>query len=278
MKKLVKLFCISMILTCFFSVINVEAAYNRSVTKTGSIKVDLNKDGKPETVKLQKNNNYSVNGSYKLQIVSNGKTVMSTYVDGVSLNDINSTDRYIDIITWLDWTGSDKAPNMKIYRYDGKKMNLYASAGFTYNIGSMTKVLQKNYCYWDNRVLEGGRIIRTNGKGVIFWECDYDISAVEDFYGKVKTYYKVTSGAIRYKSDMYAVDTGKEYCYPCRPWIAYQYPRVNINKKVFIVRRGEKIKILKLKITSNYVYAQVKRANVSGTGWVIFQPDKYGSI
>ena len=56
-----------------------------------------------------------------------------------------------------------------------------------------------------------------------------------------------------------------------RRFDAYKYPRVKSNKKMFSLKKYEKIKILKLKITSKYTYVQVKKLKTNQTGWIIFR-------
>ena len=43
------------------------------------------------------------------------------------------------------------------------------------------------------------------------------------------------------------------------------------NKAVFTLKKGEKIRTLKLKITSQYTFMQVKRLKDNKTGWVVFR-------
>lgn len=257
MRYIKKFIFFSLYLLLTFSAINVKAANNETFR---TIKADLNKDKKAETIRIKRNSNYNLDGMYNVQITGNGKTVLNQYVDGISLNDIYSSDRYTEVITWLS------GGKLKIYRYNGEKMSLYATANFISDTKAMPKLLKKNYCYWDGQTLN----IKSNGKGLIFWESQYDIYSDESYDGKIRVYYRVNQNSIRYATDRYAIETGKNYCYPGRPWIAYKYPRSDVNQKNFIIRRGERLKILKLKITAQYIYAQVRRMRTNETGWVLF--------
>ena len=272
MKHFIKIFLLSLCFSGMFSVINAQAVYNKTLWNPGNVKVDLNRDGKTELIKLRSKSNdeYDVAGEYILQITSNGRTIMNRYVDGVAVSDIYSGDRYIEIITVGGTYGG-----LRIYRYDGKKVSLYASASlFSGNMSSLKKLLvKKNYCYWTND--EYRTAIQSDGKGSISWGNYYELYSDNSYTGNLRMYYRVTKNSICYKRDGYAVEMEKSYCHPSRPWIAYKYPRMEQNKKVFIIRRGEAAKIIKWKITSKYIYIQVRRGSTQETGWVAFEPKDY---
>ena len=139
MKSFAKMLLLSLYLSCMFSVLNVQAVYNKTLGKSGTVKVDLDGDGKSEIIKYDDGFFY---------INSNGKTVMYDNVDGLSINDIYSKDRYIEIITWGGGSLRDD-DDFRIYRYNGREVSQYASANLIYygDISDMKLLMRNgNYC------------------------------------------------------------------------------------------------------------------------------------
>lgn len=267
MKSFAKMLLLSLYLSCMFSVLNAQAVYNKTLGKSGTVKVDLDGDGKSEIIKYDDGFFY---------INSNGKTVMYDNVDGLSINDIYSKDRYIEIITWGGGSLRDD-DDFRIYRYNGREVSQYASANLIYygGISDMKQLMRNgNYCYYG--AYTHSLQIRSDGKGVISLVNDYDLYGDKWRIRDLRTYYRVRKNYIRYKKDGYAMELDKASYYPSWPRIAYKYPRAGSNKRVFIVKRGEPIKIIKWKITSKYIYMQVRRVGKQGTGWIVYEEKKDG--
>lgn len=138
----------------------------------------------------------------------------------------------------------------------------------------MTRLMRKgNYCYYrDFDVYLTA--IRSDGKGVISMETNYELYGEQYEIRRVRTYYRVRQNYIRYKKDGYAIETGKGYYYSRWLRIAYKYPKTGSNRTVFIVKRGEGMKIIKWKVTPENVYMQVKREGKSGIGWILYERGK----
>lgn len=260
MKKIFLLVC--MMLT--FMTWNTEAAYNKEFYfGRDRIEVDLNGDGKKEIVDI-----------YRGKVQINKKNALKT--DGnITLNDINKKDKYIELVD-VDKTKK----KLKIYRYNGKKLNLYASAKLVKNLTE----LEKKNCVYIGKYFNYISDVFTTGNGKLAIQTSVLFSAAyaEEGYElapemKIAPVYTVKKNNISFsgeaKSESSATIWGKETIFRrvIRRLDAYKYPRIKSNKKMFSLKKCERIKILKLRITSKYTYVQVKKLKTNQTGWIIFR-------
>ena len=260
MKKIFLLVC--MMLT--FMTWNAEAAYNKKLDSwQDRIEIDLNGDGKKEIIDV-----------YRGKVKINEKNVFKTNGD-ITLNDINKKYKYIELVD-----ADPKKKTLKIHRYNGKKLNLYASAKLIKNLTGMGKkncVYVSKYFNYVSEVSSTG-----NGKLAIGTSLLFSAAYAEEGYELapemfIIPVYTVKKNNISFsgeaKSENSSTMWGKETIIrkALRRFDAYKYPRVKSNKKMFSLKKYEKIKILKLKITSKYTYVQVKKLKTNQTGWIIFR-------
>ena len=246
--------------TLFFAMPDVQAVYNNDLSGI-SYTVNLKRDQPWLEVSLEHNKN-NRNAPYTLVMenLDAGIKARISNISNVSLNDINSRDQYIEIVT-----SSSPKKRLTIYRWNGKKPVVYASAVLT---PELTKLSKKNYCYAPgNYVFD----FESNGKGRLTIRAAMVIRNVPCI---LDLNYKVANGTIQFDSSSYAiVDKGMvmRESQKSKAWHVYKYPRVSSNKAVFTLKKGEKIRTLKLKITSQYTFMQVKRLKDNKTGWVVFR-------
>lgn len=243
--------------------LKVQAAYNKNLTdelKTRTIRVDLNKDGKKETVRVEYPDKQLLYG-YDLYI--NGRLLLKDFY-GLWILDINTNDKYIEIAVY-------DTVRLRIYRYNGKKLTAYVSALEGLNFSDQ---LKKNQFY-SSAELD----IKTAGNGSI---TIYNTITIPSTINNMGTFYGSCRYGLNYivkkKSMRY---NAKEICKVTMPdektlkmtkkWNAYKYPRLKPNKKMFTVKKGDVIKITNLKITPAYSYMKITNVKLRRSGWVIFR-------
>lgn len=242
--------------------LKVQAAYNKCLDdkyKTQTVRVDLNKDGKKETIKaVYRESNWN------RQLYINNKLVLK-YVDKVWIADIDTKDQYIEIVVF------DGINKLKIYRYNGKKIVLYASAKTD---ATFTGMLKKNRI---RAVFESN--MKANGNGTITICSPIGMNSATDYWntrGICECYlnYTVKKNSIKYNQSA-IVKANLANDVDClkvkKKWEAYKYPRVKSNKKVFTIKKGERIRITNFKFTSTYTYMKIKKEKTKQVGWIIFR-------
>ena len=269
MKYLKKVIILQILFVVIIGAVNVQAAYNKCPTgryipyKTKIIKVDLNKDGKKETVKVECHGDYGTDCSLYI----NKKLVIKN-CGLIWITDIDTRDHYIEIIE----LGSED-PILKIYRYNGKKLTKYASAK---RADTFQDAMKKNYIYAETT----GRI-ETTGKGKIVIYSSVDVHADNDHSGELGSSvengfcYTVKKNSIKLDQSVICKVTDENRGTGIRKimkkWVIYKYPRLNSNRKVFTVNKGDKVKIMNFKFTQKYTYMKLQKLKTKQTGWVIFR-------
>lgn len=244
--------------------LSVQAAYNRYMTEDSgeTVQLDLNKDGKEEIVEAKYRSDTWED--YSLRI--NNKTVIKK-CDGIWLVDIDTRDKYIDIVTYT----YNAKKQIQIYRYNGKKLVSYASAKAKMNIGNLKK---NNWVYGAN-INE----IRSSGNGRIVINSDIWLLDGDTVGGgntlQVEVPYKVKKNSIKYIQSGVCRTKGSEGD-NCifkfgKKLQGYKYARVNSNKKIFTVNVREKVEVTNFKFTSAYTYMKVTKLKTKQTGWVRYR-------
>ena len=261
-KTYVNAIILTLCFTLFFAMPDVRAVYNDALrNKERDLGVELNNDELWVEVALKRKGNNS-NAPYALVIrnLETGTESCISNISNASLNDINSKDKYIEIVTC-----SSPQRRLTIYRWNGKKPVVYASAVLTSELAKLSK---KNYCYAPGNYVLG---CVSDGKGRLTVQVAMVIQNVPCI---LDLNYKVAKGRIQFDSSSYAIiDKGvtMRESQQSKAWYVYKYPRMSSNKVVFTLKKGEKIRTLKLKITSQYTFMQIKRLSDNKTGWVAFR-------
>lgn len=237
--------------------------------RTKTIKLDLNKDGKKENIKMEcytyddwdwdeADNYYNIYVNKKC-VLRNGSQIW--------IMDIDTRDKYIEIVATF------KGKNgLYIYRYNGKKLTLYASA----KEKPLSNLMKKNtVCftgYGDRKK------IKPSGKGkIIIYNLMHMQNSVVagDVWYETGLNYTVKKNLIKFDSSASCKvtdDNGKDKIMKLKKsWKAYKYPRSSSNKKIFTVNKGEKVKVTDLKFSTKYTYLKVKNLKSKKTGWVVFR-------
>lgn len=264
MKWVKKAVFLMMLLVVMTGTLSVQAAYSHFMTEEldETVQLDLNRDGKKEIVKAQYKD--GTLNEYSLRI--NNKTVIKKCWR-IWLLDIDTKDKYIEIFTL-----SNNAKNqIQIYRYNGKKLVLYASASAKYDIENLKK---NNWVYGTE--ING---IKSLGNGRIVISSDISLEDGETMAGlntlQAEFTYKVKKNSIKYNQSgiCKAKGSGGDNCIFkfYKKWQGYKYPRSNSNKKVFTVNVGEKVKVTNFKFTPVYTYMKITKLKTKQAGWVILR-------
>lgn len=269
MKYLKRAIVLIMLFVGILGTINVQAAYNKCPTgryipyKTKTIKVDLNKDGKKETVKVECHGTYGTDCSLYIN-----KKLAIKNCGLIWITDIDTRDHYIEIIE----LGSED-PILKIYRYNGRKLTRYASAKCAY---TFQNAMKNNYIYAETT----GRI-ETTGKGKIIIYSSVDVHSDNDHSGELGNSvengfcYTVRKNSIKLDQSALCKVTDENRGTGTRKimkkWVIYKYPRLKANRKIFTVNKGDKVKIMNFKFTSKYTYMKIQKLKTKKVGWVIFR-------
>ena len=262
MKWMKKILFMVLVFAALSGTVNVQAAYHKDLTgdfKTHSAKADLNKDGKKEKITAK----YSEK-TYDYDLYINNKRLIKK-TDGIWLVDTNTRDKYIEIISYNE----NYNRKLKIYRYNGKKLTLYAYA----NVDSYLTNLKKKHVY----DYLGIDTIRSSGKGNITIYNTMYIPSVSDLWGstggrcQIGLNYKVKKNSIQYdQNSTSTVKMDEEMLMATKTWQAYKYPKTKSNKKAFNIKKGEYIEITAMKITPIYTYIKMNKVNMKQSGWVVF--------
>lgn len=261
MKWMKKILFMVLMLATLSGAVNVQAAYHKDLTgdfKTHSAKVDLNKDGKKEKITAK----FSEKTYYYDLYINNKRLIKKT--DGIWLVDTNTRDKYIEIISYNE----NYNRKLKIYRYNGKKLTLYAYA----NVDSYLTNLKKKHVY----DIYGIDTIRSSGKGNITIYNTLYIPSVTTLDGttgrcQIGISYKVKKNSIQYdQNSTSTVATDEEMFKATKTWQAYKYPKTKSNKKAFKIKKGEYVEITAMKITPIYTYIKMNKVNMKQSGWVVF--------
>ena len=258
MKVYMKAIIFALCFIMFWISPDAQAAYNDDLV-SGTLNLDLNKGKASADVWLSRDTN-KLAVSYTLHISdAMGNEASIANITNASLNDIDSRDKYIEIVTC-----SSAKKRLTIYRWNGKKPVVYVSAALT---PELTKLSGKNYCYAPGYYVLG---CEGNGKGRLTVKV---AMIIRDDPCILDLNYKISNGCLQFENSSYAeVDKGLRIkgSQAGKAWTAYQYPRMTSNRKVFTLSKGEKVRTLKLKITRQYTFMQVKRMKNNQTGWVVF--------
>lgn len=238
--------------------------------QTKTLKLDLNKDGKKETIKMQCRSYGdswdSADNYYDVYI--NKKKVLKEG-EQIWIMDINQKDKYIEIVV-----SYKHKSGLHIYRYNGKKLVLYASAKVT----TFHNLMKKNTIYfagYDERYK-----IKTSGKGRLIVCNEVYVPSAEmdelgDAFCNVEFNYIVKKNLIKYDQSASCkvnnVEGTNGILRINKKWNAYKYPRFSSNKKVFVINKGDKVKVTNFKFTAKYTYMKVKKLKTNKTGWVFFR-------
>ena len=262
MKVYMKAIIFALCFIMFWISPDAQAAYNNDLVNWGMDRiVELNKDKTWVEVYLDFNSK-NRNTPYTLCIENPDAGIRASIpnITNASLNDIDSKDKYIEIVTC-----SSVKKSLTIYRWNGKKPVVYASARLT---SELAKLGTKNNCYAPGNYVG----CESKGKGILTVKVAMVIQGDPCI---LDMNYKVSNGSIKFVSSHYAVvDRGVliKGSQAGKAWNAYQYPNTNVNnKRVFVLKKGEKIRALKLKITQQYTFMQVKRMKNNQTGWIVFR-------
>lgn len=259
MKTYIKTIFLTFCFMMLFKMPDVQAAYNNDLIWP-ALNIDLFKNAPSADVWLSRDTKEE-NVSFTLYISdAMGHEAKISNVTNASVNDINSKDKYIEIIAC-----SSARKKLTIYHWNGKKPVVYASAKLT---SELTRLSKKNYCY-----APGYYILdcKSNGKGRLTVKA---AMVIRNNPCIVDLNYKVSNGKIEFDSSSYVpVDNGVflKVNQAGKAWQAFRYPRIHSNPKVFALAQGEKIRTLQFKITSQYTYMQVKRVKNNQTGWIVFR-------
>lgn len=267
MKWMKKTVIMVLLLVIVGGTFHVQAAYHTRLITDYVEKVDLNKDGKKEILKLKQNNK-----TYSNQLYINGKLMKNNIFD-IWIIDIDTRDRYIEIAV----TG-DSVNKLWIYRYNGKKLVLYASAKFD---SYATGLKKKNYVLQAYNEIDD---IKPSGKGKVAIHTLLRTKSAKGKNGKgcyLDTWlnYAVKKNTIKFDQSMiYKVTMGDKYCMATQKWNAYKYPRAKGNKMIFTVKKGESIKFTDIKITPDITYMKVKKIKTKQTGWIAFHTKDFDCV
>lgn len=261
MKWMKKILFMVLMLATLSGAVNVQAAYNKDLTgdfKTHSAKVDLNKDRKKEKITAK----YS-GKTYSYDLYINNKRLIKSSRQ-IWLVDIDIRDKYIEVISY-DEDYNDK---LKIYRYNGKKLTLYASA----KVDSYLTNLKKKHVYSYFSIDK----IKNSGKGnITIYNTLYipSVTTLDGYTGRcqIGINYKVKKNSIQYdQNSTSTVATDEEMFKATKTWQAYKYPKTKSNKKAFKIKKGEYVEITAMKITPIYTYIKMNKVNMKQSGWVVF--------
>ncbi len=214
-------------------------AYYYKFTKGRVVKlVDFNSDGDYEPISFEK---YS--GDEYIAILLNGKRVLSGWnIKSAALVDLQNNDKYIELFLICE-NISGYGDVLRIYRYNGKKFNIYATGD------CKNRACPLNDCLLLSGAFFGGStsIIPAKkyftGKGTIKVPCQIKEAYLERVPGKpnIPDFMTVFKGTIIYriKKGKLIGDTSKEY---------------KNSAKNIVKLSGKEYKVEKIKFSGNYLY------------------------
>ena len=269
MKCLKRIILLAILIFTLAGVCNVQAAnyicgaWENEEGHTRTARVDLNKDGKAETIKA-----VCTSSEAELDIYINNKKVLKGIYE-IWAMDIDKKDKYIDIVA------TDKeGVRLHIYRYNGKNLVRYASA----NGSDITKIAKKNRIYFaDEQCLHN---IKTSGNGTITVYTQVYVDAfASDGYIQAGFTYNVRKNSIKLNQSQFCTAysdwwDGKKYV-TCKikknkKWKILKYQNMSSRNKVLTTaKKGDRVKIMGFKITDKFAYMKITKLSNKKTGWVV---------
>lgn len=230
--------------------------------------VDLNKDGKTDVIKivhkmenLEWDDFRGWDGDPYQEIYINGEKQLLARNTSVHLGDINTRDKYIELIVGgLNWGGGT------IYRYNGSKLIRISGWKSLNGQRSIRSLMKKNNKY-------GGFYQKANGDGTIALSFPL---ASKYFRNEIRIEgaFKIMKNGVQLKKVTVSQrDDEGLYAYAKVPktWYAYKTTKMNNNRLVMKIKKGTELEILKVKFTNNYTYLYVKPCKSKKKGWVFLR-------
>ena len=214
--------------------------------------IDLDGDGKKESISIRVNLEYSYYGSDSWELIINGKSMGEKYLRSdwqcedvcFEILDIYQKDKYKEI--GVNIIGCDQvvAAHYEAYRYTSGKCTLVFADD---DVGSIWDEQNKK----NHILVEEGSICDL---GMVFYKVDYVIEDKELVKAKNKS--RVC-----------------EYSFVTDEFTANQsitiYKKNSLKKKVGVIKKGEKFKVVKLKFSkSGKIVAAYIKVDKNRKGWI----------
>ncbi len=263
-------FLLLIVFMCMMSL--VTFAEVRGLRYDKNYRVDLDGDGKKETLKLKEDHPTGIYiNKKKIWSAKSNKKWDSDHYDGGYwyLCDIKKNDKYKEIMLCL-------IQRIYIYRYKNGRIKLYATSGLNTEGIGYNGLFARSMTSDTHPIVSGDGLIKLT---TMLWATDTNYNGQELF---VNLAFRVKNKKLVVAKDEYHEINAKaqiEFAQKNKKYLrtkgkktyVYQYPRGNNNKCLFVLKKGIKYKPLQIKITSKYVFVEIKvlnSENKGGSGWI----------
>lgn len=222
--------------------------------------IDLNGDKKKDVIEVIARNG-AVTVKINSVIVKQYKKLDFWY-ETIGVGDINKKDKYKEVFI------KESTTKTVVYRYNGKTLKKYATG--TTVAAKKKKKLAENGCFGDLR--------EVNGKGNCKAEGCIQLKGANGgwyvlFNYKIKNKKLVIDNSKQHEVTSVGETIG--YTYAQNTMYAYKYPRMTSNISLFVIKKNQAYKPLKIIFDKTYAYVYVQHIKTKKKGWVVLKKSNF---